>query len=309
MAKLLLCHPLFLSKNPDEQAASSPYFPLGILYLAAYVREQNHQVAIFDGTFKKDESAFLDCLHREQPDMVGISMLQPTRNTALTLAQMAQNFGAFVILGGPEPTKEPCRYLVYPQIDLVVHHEGEQTLVALLDLLDRDCLNWSSWQHELGIAYRDKSDKNSSGHEFDINCIVNHPRPPIADLDELPTPARDLIDMERYLDTWQETNGYASMTIATSRGCPYGCEWCQDAVHGIGFRQRSPESVAAEVKQLKELYKIDRLRIVDDVDGIDREWIEEWADIAQRTDAVVPFEALYDLTRQDLPMLDVRDSL
>ena len=139
--------------------------------------------------------------------------------------------------------------------------------------------------------------------------MINQPRPPIENLDEMPLPARDLIDLDRYLETWKEMNGYSSLTISTARGCPYGCEWCQDAVHGNGFRQRSPESVAAEMKLLKETYQIDRLRVVDDVDGMSREWLEEWADSAAALDAVIPFEALNELERQDIPMLDVRDSL
>jgi hypothetical protein len=67
--------------------------------------------------------------------------------------------------------------------------------------------------------------------------------------------------------------------------------------------------VVAELKQLKAAYEIDRLRVVDDVDGIDRDWLEEWARTAEAQEAVIPFEALNDLQRQDVPMLDVRDSL
>ena len=56
-------------------------------------------------------------------------------------------------------------------------------------------------------------------------------------------------------------------------------------------------------------YAFDRLRVVDDVDGIDVEWIAEWADVARKEGAVLPFEALYEVERQDIPMLDIRDSL
>jgi radical SAM superfamily enzyme YgiQ (UPF0313 family) len=295
----MLVHPLFLSKNTDEQSASSPYFPLGLLYLAGYVRQHDYDVTIFDGTFEADESAFARALAAERPEMVGISALLPTREMALTLAQMAHESGAVVVMGGPEPTKNPPRYLSYPQVDLVVHHEGEQTIVALLGLLSEGKLSREALQCELGIAFRDERGQP----------VVNPPRPPIENLDSLPLPARDLIDMTRYLDTWRDLNGYSSLTISTARGCPYGCQWCQEAVHGQEFRQRSPESVAAEVKLLKESYQIDRLRVVDDVDGISRQWIEEWAQQASAMDAVIPFEALNDLKRQTLPMLDVRDSL
>ena len=90
MAKILLVHPLFLSKSPEEQAASSPYFPLGLLYLASYIRDNGHEVAIFDGTFEADELVFAERLMAEKPDAVGISALLPTRDMALTLAQMAR---------------------------------------------------------------------------------------------------------------------------------------------------------------------------------------------------------------------------
>ena len=289
---------MFLSKSPDEQASGSPYFPLGLLYLASYVREKGHNVAMFDATFAEDESAFASALLEEMPDMVGISALLPTREMALTLAQMAHEQGVIVIFGGPDPTKSPAEYAAHGQVDIVVHHEGEQTIAALLDLFDAGQLNTNSLREEAGVAFRDEG-----------RIVINQPRPPIKNLDEMPLPARDLIDIDRYLNVWQELNGYSSLTISTTRGCPFNCEWCQDAVHGNGFRQRSPQSVAAEMKLLKETYQIDRLRVVDDVDGLSRDWLEEWAQTAESLDAVIPFEALNELERQDIPMLDVRDSL
>lgn len=298
MAKILFCHPMFLSKSPDEQASGSPYFPLGLLYLAGYVRERGHDVAMFDGTFAADESEFALALRRERPDVVGISAMLPTRETTLALAKMARDEGAIVIVGGPDATKSPAAYLSSEQVDIVVHHEGEQTIAALLDLYDHGDLQTAVLRDVPGVAFRIAG-----------NIIVNEPRSPIENLDELPLPARDLIDMERYLTTWRELNGYSSLTIATTRGCPYGCDWCRDAVHGNGYRRRSPENVAAEVKILKDTYDIDRLRVVDDVDGISRDWLEGWAASAQALDAVVPFEGLNELERQDIPMLDVRDSL
>ena len=298
MTKILFAHPLFLSKSPDERAAGSPYFPLGLLYLAAYVREQGHQVALFDGTFQENETAFARALAREAPDVVGIAALLPTRDMALLLARMAQEAGHVVILGGPDPTKDPSSYLSQPQVDIVVHHEGEQTLATLLDLFDAGRLTTEALQEQPGVAFR------SAGR-----IQINEPRAPIENLDALPLPARDLIDVDRYLTQWRQTNGYSSLNIVTSRGCPYNCDWCRDAVHGNGFRQRSPESVAEEMKVLKDSFQIDRLRVVDDVDGIERAWLESWAAAAEERGAAIPFEALNDLQRQDIPLLDVRDSL
>jgi len=298
MAKILLVHPLFLAESPAEQASASPYFPLGILYLAAYVREHGHDVSIFDATFARDRAAFDTALAEAEADLVGISCLGPTRSTALELAERASATGALVVAGGPDPTADPLPYLNGPAVDVVVHQEGEQTILAILDHLDRGLDDVAALRDEPGIALR-----------LDGQVVVNQPRPPIDNLDALPLPARDLIDMDRYLDHWDATNGYRSLTISTSRGCPYHCRWCVDAVHGSDFRQRSPANVAAEVKALTATYDVGRLRMVDDVDGIERSWFEQWAASADDLGAALPFEALNDLERQDLPLLDVRDSL
>ena len=298
MASLLFAHPMFLALSPDEQAASSPYFPLGILYLASWVREAGHTVAIYDGTFESGPETFAEALAKHQPDVVGVSAVLPNREHALTISQMAADAGAVVVVGGPDPTADPAPYLADPAVDIVVHHEGEQTITRILELADAGELNLETLACEPGIAFR-----------ADGSIVVNQPRPPIENLDELPLPARDLIDMSRYLDVWEEGNGYSSMTISTSRGCPYNCEWCQDSVHGTTFRQRSPESVAAEIEALKASFTFERLRMVDDVDAISREWFDEWAEEVESRDAAVPFEALNDLERKDIPLLDVRDSL
>lgn len=298
MGRVTLAHPLFLALDPDEAAAASPYFPLGLLYLAAWLRDQGHDVTIFDGTFSEGPRAFARHLDEHAPDVVGISALVTTRDMALQLAGIASAKGFPTVLGGPDPTLDPGWYLSDPAVDIVVHHEGEQTITRLLELADAGQLHVDSLLDEPGVAYRQHG-----------AVLVNHPRPPIENLDDLPMPARDLIDMDRYLAQWQDDKGYSSITVSTTRGCPYGCEWCRDAVHGDSFRQRSPENVASEMKQLKERYGVESIRLVDDVDGIDRDWIESWAQASEQLDAAIPFEGLNRLARTDLPGLEVRDSL
>jgi anaerobic magnesium-protoporphyrin IX monomethyl ester cyclase len=292
---ILLANPVFLKQNQAERELMNPYFPLGLLYLAAFIRERGFSVEIFDGTFTEGPQDFEAALEEYQPKVVGITAVKPNRQMALKLASLAHARGAKVILGGPDPTSAPATYLAAPEVDLVVHHEGELTLIELLQKFKKD----QEFRALDGIAYRAENGE----------ARINPRRQFILNLDELPMPARDMIDMHNYLDVWRQHNGYASMTISVARGCPFGCEWCQDAVHGDEFRQRSPESVVAEVKALMQFYQIDRLRLVDDVDGIEQAWLEEWAQLAEAEGAVIPFEALNDLQRQDVPMLDVRDSL
>ncbi|MEO1063789.1 MAG: cobalamin-dependent protein [Actinomycetota bacterium] len=298
MARILLAHPLFLAESEAEREAASPYFPLGLLSIAAYVRERGHEVEVFDGTFAEGPSAFLPVLAARRPDVVGISAVLPSRPAALELAGMAASAGATVVVGGPDATAAPEAYLAGGDVHVVVHHEGERTITRLLELVDAGPLTAAVLREEPGVAFLDGAE-----------LVVTPQRPPIDDLDSLPPPARDLVDLDRYLEAWREQHGYSSLTVSVSRGCPTGCEWCRDAVHGQGFRIRSPEHVAAEVRDLEERYGVDSIRLVDDVDELDRGWVESWAAAAEAADAVVPFEALNDVERRDLPMLEVRDGL
>jgi radical SAM superfamily enzyme YgiQ (UPF0313 family) len=292
-------NPVFLSQNEAERELMSPYFPLGLLYLGAFLRDRDFQVEIFDGTFMNGDQDFIKVLEKNNPKVVGITAVKPNREMVLELAEMAKDSGSFVIVGGPDPTYTPEYYLCDHSVDLVVHHEGELTLVKILEAMKDDEIGFSSLVGMPGIAHRDENG----------NVVVNPRRKYLLNLDELPPPARDMIDIEKYLQVWKEQNGYASLSISVSRGCPYGCQWCADAVHGQEFRIRSAESVVAEVKSLMQTYNIDRLRVVDDVDGIDANWISDWAAVAQDQQAVLPFEALYEVERREIPMLDIRDSL
>jgi radical SAM superfamily enzyme YgiQ (UPF0313 family) len=295
----LLVNPVFLSQDDAERELMSPYFPLGLLYLAAFLRESGFLVEIFDGTFMHGDQDFVTALAKHQPKIVGITAVKPNGEKVLQLAEIAKENGAFVTVGGPDPTYSPEAYLKNQSVDLVVHHEGELTLLEVLELLRDGQLVTTSLVDLPGIAYRDEYGE----------LVVNPRRHYLLNLDQLPLPARDLVDIEKYLQVWREQNGYASLSISVSRGCPYGCKWCADSVHGQDFRIRSVESVVAEVQSLIQNYDIDRLRVVDDVDGIAAQWITDWAQVAEKEQAVLPFEALYEVQRQDIPMLDIRDSL
>lgn len=295
----LLVNPVFLSQNESERDLMSPYIPLGLLYLGAFLRERGYQVEIFDGTFQDGDQDFIAALEKYSPETVGITALKPNAEKVLQLAAIAKQHAAFVIVGGPDPTYSPEFYLRDPSIDLVIHHEGELTLAEVLESRQGSAQPANSFGGMPGIAYRGQSGE----------MIVNPRRDYLLNLDQLPPPARDMVDIDQYLQVWREQNGYASLSISVSRGCPYGCKWCAESVHGQEFRIRSVDNVVAEVKSLMEAYHIDRLRLVDDVDGIDAQWITDWAAAAEQEDAVLPFEALYEVERKDIPMLDIRDSL
>jgi radical SAM superfamily enzyme YgiQ (UPF0313 family) len=300
MSDLLLVNPLFLQSDAVERRLMTPYFPLGLLYLAAVAREAGHAVALFDSMFAEGEQDFLAFLEKERPRVVGISALATVRAMALRLAGLAHRGGAIVVLGGADPTGRPESYLQHEAagerpVDLVVVGEGEETLLEILPRLLRGERPGPALEPVHGLAYRGG----------DGQVVRTPPRARLADLERLPLPARDLVDIERYRRAWRERHGYFSLSLIATRGCPYGCTWCQKSVFGRSFRPRSPEAVAAEMREIKERYHPDQLRIVDDVMGIDRRWVRAWHDAVLARDAAIPFECLsrVDLMDEELVRL------
>ncbi|MBS1251199.1 MAG: Anaerobic magnesium-protoporphyrin IX monomethyl ester cyclase [Anaerolineales bacterium] len=266
----------------------TPYPPLGLLYLAAAARGAGHTVAVFDGTFAAGDEAFAEALGQHNPDVVCIASLVTLRPATLRLAGMARECGATVIVGGPDPTAEPEAYLEAPAVDVAVLGEGERTLVELLTVLAAG----NDLANVRGIAHRDQGD------------VVRAPeQEPVLDLDALPWPARDLIDMAPYFALWREAHGYTSVTLSVSRGCPYGCEYCDDAVMGPHLRLRGSANVAAEMRHIEQQYAPDRFRLVDELEGLGRDWLVSLGEAMLDAGVATPYEGLKPLRLGDLPML------
>lgn len=298
MTDLMLVNPLFLHEDPVEQRLMTPYFPLGLLYLAATARDAGYRVSIFDAMFQTSDKAFVAALEREQPRIVGLGVLATVRTAALRLAELAHQHGAKVVVGGADPTGRAESYLRYQSngshpVDLVVIGEGEQTLLELLPwLLDGE--RTDELPEEIaGLAYLD------ADGQFVSTAARRH----CADLESLALPARDLIDVQAYRQAWRSRHGIFSLSLIATRGCPYGCTWCQKSVFGRSFRPRSPQAVAEEMRLIKEQYRPDQLRIVDDVMGIDQEWVRAWHAAVLALDAVVPFECLSRVDLMDEEMV------
>jgi hypothetical protein len=93
---ILLANPLFISKDPVEQQLMTPYFPLGLLYLASVLRQNDYSVAMYDGAFEPDYDSFERTMEQHRPKIVGITALITVRRHALKLAEIAKQHGAYV---------------------------------------------------------------------------------------------------------------------------------------------------------------------------------------------------------------------
>jgi radical SAM superfamily enzyme YgiQ (UPF0313 family) len=125
--------------------------------------------------------------------------------------------------------------------------------------------------------------------------VVTGPRPVMRDLDRLPDPARDLIDIGAYRRAW-ERHGRVSMNLVTSRGCSFHCNWCAKPIWGQRYNARSPESVVAEVETLRSL-GAEHLWFMDDILGIKPGWLQRFADLIEERGLKTPFKCL---SRADL---------
>jgi radical SAM superfamily enzyme YgiQ (UPF0313 family) len=121
--------------------------------------------------------------------------------------------------------------------------------------------------------------------------LPSHERRPVPDLDALPWPAWDLLEMERYITAWGQLDsfrpGLRGVNVTASRGCPFTCTFCQpvlDAMFGRKLRQRSPDSVVAELSELKRRYRIEGFWFTDDTFTTNRKWVLRFCDAMEEAD-------------------------
>jgi anaerobic magnesium-protoporphyrin IX monomethyl ester cyclase len=278
MPDLLLTHGYFLGEDPKEALIRKPYTPLGLLYICSYLRAKRLSIEVFDSTFSTKNDLFWH-LRNEQPSVLGVYANLMTRGNVVEILGVAKDAGWKTVVGGPEPGAYIQEYLA-AGADVVVIGEGEATMEELLPVLQAG--GTVSLRKVKGIAFL-----NSDGQ-----MEQTEPRPQIANLDALPWPARDALDVDSYLRTWREAHGQSSLSLITARGCPYHCRWCSHQVFGKTHRRRSARAVVDEVEWLLAQHHPDMLWIADDVFTIHHGWLREYAAEMRRRGLRVPFECI-----------------
>lgn len=296
MTRILIGQSYYLRFDPKEWEGMKPYPPLGALYAAAYAREHGYDVRLFDSMLAASEQEWAEALDREKPDYAIIyedsfnylskMCLTRMREAAFVMSEMAKARGCKVLVSGSDATDHKEKYFAHGA-DAIIVGEGEITLVETLDALTgRTGLELRTIP---GLALPDAPNEAPRGF--------------MKELDVLPFPAWDLVDIDKYKAIWRERHGYYSMNMVTTRGCPYHCNWCAKPIYGQRYNVRSPENVAAELKWLKERFAPDHIWFADDIFGLKPRWIERFADEVTRLDAVTPFKCLLrvDLIKPGVP--------
>jgi anaerobic magnesium-protoporphyrin IX monomethyl ester cyclase len=300
MSEVLFGQSYYLCFDPKLQAAMQPYPPLGTMYAASYLRQKGHDVALFDAVLAESEREWAEAVERERPrfailyednfNYLSKMCLLRMREAAFTMIETARGAGCTVIVAGSDATDHAGDYLSQGA-GFALIGEGEHTLGELMDrLVGRADTPFESIP---GLAFPDPL------HPGEV--IQTPRRPDISDLDALPFPAWDLVDLPRYQSIWRRRHGYYSMNVVTSRGCPYHCNWCAKPIWGQRYHSRSPENVVAELKWLKERYDPDRIWFADDIMGLKPGWIERFAALMEAEGLQIPFKSLH---RADLLLRD-----
>ena len=276
MSQVLFTHSYFYKLDSKQWKFKQPYPPLGTLQATAVVRAAGFDVGFFDVALREDPNEIVEPLKKHQPDFLVIyddgfnyltkMCLTVMRDAAFTMMKFAKQQKATVIVCSSDSSDRYEKYLSNGA-DYVVRGEGEETLKELLLSLKSN----ESVSEIKGLVFRSANE-----------TIVTSPRQVIRDLDTLPMPAWDLIDLEPYRKIWKKHHGYFSLNIATTRGCPYKCNWCAKPIYGNRYNSRSPEHVINEIEYLLKKFQPDHFWMCDDIFGLKPGWVHEFANLVEK---------------------------
>ena len=254
-----------LHDTTDSDWPKTP--PLGLMYVSAALKawsERPVETRIVNREMLCYTGENLEQIIEEfRPDIVGLSATTSEADNARTVAVAACERlpGVKTIVGGPHGTVYP-EEVTHGGIDISVIGEGERTIVELVEAL----ASGGDLREITGIAFMENG-------EF----VKTAPREPIMDLDSLPFPDWDAVDLSLYAGTNNFMHVYAPdrtyMSVFTSRGCPYRCIFCHN-IYGKKFRMRSAKNVLEELDILHEKYGVREILFVDDIFNLDGDRLE-----------------------------------
>lgn len=272
MKKVLFTHSYFLAFDSKQKEQHQPYPPLATIQAAGLLRSKAYEVSLHDTMFAHSADELIEKLEKEQPDVLVIyddgfnyltkMCLTNMREAAWEMAAIAKRYGCFCIASSSDATDHSELYLQH-NVDLVIVGEAEQTLLELLEAPSKDVATYAGIP---GLRYLQDSEMKQS-----------MPRAVMKNLDELPMPAWDLIEIENYRAEWVSHHGYFTLNMATTRGCPFKCNWCAKPIYGNRYNSRSPQHVVRELSFMKAQFNFDYIWFCDDIFGLKPGWVQEFA--------------------------------
>ena len=263
--KVLLIQPPWGEVYGSYKSAAkigNAYPPLGLCYLSSVLKQRGYSTRIIDAEM---EGKTIDhCIEEAvgfNPDFICMTSASSVYHTACRLGQLLKRkLSTPIIVGGPHVTVAPHDSLNNrPYFDFGIFGEGEETLVDLLNALsagDKEIRNIS------GVIFRDA----------DGTIQMTDSRPPIPDLDTLPVPDRQGLQLDRYLWSVPGKGKVRFTTLMTSRGCPFNCIFCSaHSVFGKKVRKRSIQLVLDELETIVNDLSIQHVALIDDTLTLDHD--------------------------------------
>ncbi len=249
------------------------------------LREHGHQVTFFDAMLAESTEGWHRLLSGQRPDFAVLfednfnylskMCLLRMRQAAFEMIEAARESGVATLVCGADATDHAGDYLGHGA-SFVLLGEGEETLVELIQALQEG----KNGGDLAGLAFLDEAGE----------VVSSGRRAVIRELDTLPSPARDLLDIAAYKAAWH-SQGRFSMNLVTSRGCPYHCNWCAKPIWGQRYGVRSPGEVVDEIRELRAL-GAEHFWFMDDILGLKPAWLQQFADSVEAAAVQTPFKCL-----------------
>lgn len=274
MKKVLFTHSYFYRLDPKQWKAKQPYPPLATITAAAFLRTYGYNIDLFDTALRKSPEEIIPAIENYKPDYLVIyddgfnyltkMCLTNMREAAFEMIKTAREKNLTVIVSSSDATDHYEKY-INAGADYVIIGEAEHTLKELLDTLNSEPQNISQVD---GIIFK-------SNNQF----IKTNPRQIERNLDVFPMAAWDLININDYKNIWNEGRKEFSLNIATTRGCPFKCNWCAKPIYGTRYNSRSPQNVVDEIGYLQKTFGVNYFWFCDDIFGLKPGWVQEFRDL------------------------------
>ncbi len=274
--KVLFTHSYFLRFDPKQFETAQPYPPLGTLYAMAFLREKGYEVKLHDTMFCSSAEEIIPVLDEFKPDMLisyddGFNYLTKMcltnmREACFKMQELAKERGCFVITSSSDAADHFEKYLEHGA-DAIAIGEGEQTVFEVCEAVkskkSTDAIN--------GLAFKKG------------NAVVRTgKRVVLKDLDQLPSPAWDLLNITPYKNMWLERHGYFSLNFVTTRGCPYKCNWCAKPIYGNRYNSHAPENIVKQIKHWQTKFGFTHVWFADDIFGLKPGWLKQFSEAVEK---------------------------